>query len=194
LRLRAAAVLAFWAIRPKSAGTHINLGAALEGQGKLAEAETEYRRAILLRPDYSMAHFNLGNLLTRQAKLAEAIRLKPDLVQVNHYLGIALVRQKRLDEAIAEYREAIRLNPDCAAAYSDLVSDQRLLGATAGSATGWGRRGARRTTGQSPATSRARRSATIARTSKLCNRAYASRAALTSRSTSSSVMAQALRW
>ncbi len=58
---------------------------------------------------------------------------------------------------------------------------------------GWEAGGGWRTTGQSPAESRVRRSATIARMSKPCDRAYASRTARTSRSTSSSTIALTLR-
>lgn len=54
-------------------------------KGKNSEAESEYRRAVLLKPGEATAHMNLGAMLHFNGKLAEAersymtaLRLKPD--------------------------------------------------------------------------------------------------------------------
>ena len=40
--------------------------------GKLKEAESSYRKAIKIKPDYAEAQYNLGNLLSNFGKLKEA--------------------------------------------------------------------------------------------------------------------------
>ncbi|HEV3343166.1 MAG TPA: protein kinase, partial [Pirellulales bacterium] len=50
-------------IAPTYDSAHRNLGAALQEQGRPAEAEAEFREALRLRPDLPNAHFALGNAL-----------------------------------------------------------------------------------------------------------------------------------
>jgi serine/threonine-protein kinase len=45
----------------------------LQAQGKLAEAEAAYRKAIELKPEYAEAHCDLGQVLLRQGRFAEAL-------------------------------------------------------------------------------------------------------------------------
>ncbi len=52
-------------------------------QGKLAEAEVAYRRAIALQPDYAEPHCNLAEALRRQGKFADAL----ELLRRGHELG-----------------------------------------------------------------------------------------------------------
>jgi tetratricopeptide (TPR) repeat protein len=114
-------------LKPEDASAHMNLGGALNAQGKQEEAIAEYREAIRLKPDDVYAHNNLGAALRNQGRLdeaiaeyREAIRLKPDDVYAHNNLGYALGNQGKPEEAIAEYREAIRLKPDFAAAHYGL--------------------------------------------------------------------------
>jgi Flp pilus assembly protein TadD len=53
------------ALAPRNALAHNNLGAALASQGRLAEAEAEFRRALELRPDLPEARANLERLARR---------------------------------------------------------------------------------------------------------------------------------
>jgi len=117
------------AIRPESAGIHLNLANALKEKGDLDAAIAEYREAIRLKPDLVVAHGNLGLALEAQGKLEEAvgehraaIRLNPDLADTHTYLGLALEAQGKLEEAVGEYRAAIRLKPDLADAHTYLGS------------------------------------------------------------------------
>jgi serine/threonine-protein kinase len=115
------------ATRPDSPGAHVNLGFALEDQGRRKEAEVEYREALRLKPDYPEAHNNLGSALWGQgrwkeaeAEFREALRLKPDYSEAHNNLGLALSRQGKPKEAEAEYREALRLKPDGPMAHYNL--------------------------------------------------------------------------
>ena len=50
-----------------------NLGVALAGLPDPVAAESAYRRAIALRPDFAEAHLNLGSQLERQGRAGDAI-------------------------------------------------------------------------------------------------------------------------
>jgi tetratricopeptide (TPR) repeat protein len=115
------------AVRPQSPGGHLNLGVALQNDGRLDEAIAAYREAIRLKPDYAGAHNNLGHALAKQRKFTdamaeyrEAIRLMPDDAMYHHNLGLALANQGMQSEAEIEQRVAIRLQPDYADAHNSL--------------------------------------------------------------------------
>jgi tetratricopeptide (TPR) repeat protein len=79
---------------PQSVLMNLNYGAALQTAGRVAEAESQYRRVIsLAAPKDSMVYVDLESL----------------------YIG-----EGRLDEAIAMYKQAIAINPNDANAYFDL--------------------------------------------------------------------------
>jgi superkiller protein 3 len=97
-------------------------------QGKLADAEAEFREAIRLKPDHNGAHYILGRVLEHQGKLAEAeaayreaIRLLPNDSGRHHDLGVVLERQGKHAEAEAAYRQAIHLQQDAATLHNDLA-------------------------------------------------------------------------
>jgi tetratricopeptide (TPR) repeat protein len=115
------------AVRPQSAGVHVNLGGALQRKGRLDEAIAEYQAAISLKAEYAAAHNNLGNALADKGQLKEAIVEYRKAIEFNcesataHYnLGLALRQTDRVDEAIAEYQEAIRIRPEYRKAHTNL--------------------------------------------------------------------------
>jgi Tfp pilus assembly protein PilF len=106
---------------------HNNLGNALAGQGKFAEAMAHYREAARLKPDSAVAYYNLGiacedqgNFAEALAQYQEAVRLKPDYVEARNCLGAVLAKQGRAAEAIEQYREALRFRPDYPEARNNL--------------------------------------------------------------------------
>lgn len=115
--LRFAAMMV--ALRPKSAGVHLNLGYLLAQTGRLDEAITEFREAIRIKKDYAAAHNNLGIGLAMKGQLEEAIeqwreavRLKKDDHEAHFNLGKALLDSGQLDQAIVELGECIRLKKE----------------------------------------------------------------------------------
>jgi len=104
-----------------SVSAHINLGAELQQQGKLAEASRELKRAIELGGS-DMAHVNLGVVYSRQGMgllaLEEfdlAIRLNPqEGFHAWFNKGSELLRMNRKSEALACFHRAAGLleNPD----------------------------------------------------------------------------------
>ena len=93
------------------------LANALSAKGMVAEAATEYREAMRLKPDYAAPHYCLGLDLRAAGKFDEAIaeygaalRLDPKLVHAHVALGNALMNRKKYDEACASFEEAARLD------------------------------------------------------------------------------------
>jgi tetratricopeptide (TPR) repeat protein len=81
-------------LNPEDFRAYVSLGALLGNPLRNhSAAESEYRAAIRLKPDYAPSHYDLG---------------------------IALMEQGKRDEAISEYRVAIRLKPDYAEAHCNL--------------------------------------------------------------------------
>jgi tetratricopeptide (TPR) repeat protein len=96
----------------------LNLGVALNGQGRIKEAMEQFYRALRLKPGYPEPYNDLGLALAAQgrideadAQFAEALRLKPDFPEAHNNLGLALAAQGRIHEAMAHYSEALRLKP-----------------------------------------------------------------------------------
>jgi tetratricopeptide (TPR) repeat protein/serine/threonine protein kinase len=122
-------------LRPQSPGAAVNLGVALNAQGKLPEALESYRRAINLQPRYAAAHFDAGFVLYHQRKLTSAaecfrraIEVKPDSVEAHFYLGLVLADQGRLVDSLDELRRSIQIKPNNPDAYYNLCLVLAQLG------------------------------------------------------------------
>ena len=104
--------LEIYPVYPEALNT---LGASLNEQHKLEEAEASLRRAIDFKPNFAEAHANLGNLLHARERHEEAVGAyeralshNPRLAGVRMALGNALRSLGKVEEAIACYREAHR--------------------------------------------------------------------------------------
>ncbi len=104
-----------------------NLGDALAGQGRLAEAVEHYERALQLKPDEAEIHCGLGAALARQGKLAEAIgqyqqalQIRPDDALARYDYGGALASQGKASEAVEQYERALQLKPNYIEAHVNL--------------------------------------------------------------------------
>jgi len=98
---------------------HMARGAELEQKGQYAQAEQEFRAALLSDPRSPDLYASLGLVLGHQKKWddaaasdREALRLDPNSEMAHVNLGVALGKKGDRDGEIAEYREALRLNPD----------------------------------------------------------------------------------
>lgn len=106
------------ALLPSFAGAWVNLGSALLGQHKLAEAESTLHEAIKRAPSDAQAHSNLGNVCREMKKTdeaekcyREAIRLQPNFPDALTNLGILMQDRGELREAVELHRRALALNP-----------------------------------------------------------------------------------
>jgi len=96
---------------------------SLERSDKAA-AESAYRRALAIDPDFADAYLNLGALLceakrTREAVelYDEAIRHCPDHAPLHFNRAIALEDQGLVNDALAAYDRCLRLDPGFADAH-----------------------------------------------------------------------------
>jgi tetratricopeptide (TPR) repeat protein len=119
-------------LRPEYAEAHEGLAMALAGQGqdKVEDAVTAYRKAGELYTDRTQAarlYVNLGTLLAKSRRLPEAegafrkaVKLQPKSVEAHYSLGLALGQQGKRKEAIAAWRKAVEVKPDYAPAWGNL--------------------------------------------------------------------------
>lgn len=113
--------------QPACARARTNLGLVLEGQGRYAEAEREYRIALAILPGDVATLSNLGSLLMLrgafgEAKgvLTEAVSRAPGYVEALNNLGAVLTELGELDAAERRIRAALAVRPDHAAALLNL--------------------------------------------------------------------------
>jgi tetratricopeptide (TPR) repeat protein len=100
---------------------YVDLGVALDAQGRFAEAVEVYRQAKKISPKYFQTENNLGNVLgilnrheESLAEYREAIRLRPDMAFSHHGAGLQLAALKKFAEALREFSEAARLDANFA--------------------------------------------------------------------------------
>ena len=93
----------------------------------MEEAESTTRKAIEIKPNFTLAYLNLGNILRNLGKLKEAerntrkaIELNPLLGDAHSNLGIILKDLGLLEEAEESTRKAIEIKPGYVNAYSNL--------------------------------------------------------------------------
>lgn len=86
--------------------------------GQVVDAESNFKRAIRLDPNYAEARANYGQFLLRQGRnddaiveLREALRLLPDMPTALTSLGMALFRKGRSVQAIRFLKRSLALNP-----------------------------------------------------------------------------------
>ena len=113
----------------------IDQAIAAHRNGKLAEAETLYRRVLAANSrDFDALHM-LGIVCAQRGQFAEAEKLlraanavDPGVPPCLHNHGNVLGRLDRYEEAIASYRKALAIAPNYAPIYSDLGNAQSALG------------------------------------------------------------------
>jgi len=102
-------------------------GVVLFHEGAHAAAESAFRRAAELRPDYAEAHNNLGLVLSRleraddaAAAFQKAVTLEPALPAALNNLGFLYHAQQRHAEAVEMFQRALEADPGLAVAYVNL--------------------------------------------------------------------------
>jgi tetratricopeptide (TPR) repeat protein len=105
----------------ENATSHLNLGAALEADGKPDAALAEYKQVLQLDPLRFEAWNDIAKLLYELNRSEEAlpycqraIQLNPKHATVHNSLGLILVKLNRLDEAMAEFSLAAQLDTNYA--------------------------------------------------------------------------------
>lgn len=117
----------------------VNLGVALDGQGRFDEALVPYREALRLAPERYQIHNNVGGVLDKMGQpeaalleYREAVRLQPDVAFLHNGAGQMLAKLGRFDEATREFAEAVRLDPNYASPHFELAKTLLKQGRDAG--------------------------------------------------------------
>lgn len=109
----------------------LEIGAAncLAQLGKLAEAESAFRKIARRFPAAASAWFNLANTVCDQGRFEEAIplyhraaRLAPEWFELHNNLGRALHAAEKFDDAAQAYRKCLALKADHIPAMCNLAS------------------------------------------------------------------------
>jgi tetratricopeptide (TPR) repeat protein len=102
--------------RPEARTT---LGSFLARRGRSVDAETEYKEALQLSPQYLAASINLADLYRQLGRdsqgetvLRAAISASPRAAAAHHALGLALTRLSKPEAALWEFQAAAELEPD----------------------------------------------------------------------------------
>jgi serine/threonine-protein kinase len=111
------------------AEAHASLAAVLQNYDwKWTEAESEYKRAIELNPNYSTGHQFYGDQLMKMGRYTEgiaemkrAVELDPLSPIISTFLGRAYYYARQYDQAIEQYRRTFEIVPNFGVAASFLV-------------------------------------------------------------------------
>lgn len=112
-----------------SAEVHFDLGTVYLCLSQPAKAVEEFRRAIQLKPDYTIAKNSLGAALMAAGRNDEAIPVLEELCENLIYatpqfpllnLGFIHYTKKNYDKAISYYKRAVEAAPDFAQAWRGL--------------------------------------------------------------------------
>lgn len=132
---------------PSLAEGHTALGGVLFfGERQFAAAESAFRRAIELNPNYPVAHEWLGLLLAERGRRDEALRhvdtavaLDPLEATMHQARGMILYNGRRFTEAAEAERKALSLTPQLPLARTLLVKSLLMQGDLAAATTECGR-------------------------------------------------------
>ena len=126
--------------------TLIRQAIALHQQGRLAEAEASYARALSVQegpPDIivNLALTQLGQrkLDAAVSTLERAVRVAPELAKAHYHLGSALAQLGRYDEAVVALRTATTLQPGHAEGFNNLGNALLLISRMDEAATAYSR-------------------------------------------------------
>jgi tetratricopeptide (TPR) repeat protein len=114
--------------QPKEAEPHLFAGQLFEQDGKFADAEREYKQALVLDAGSNDALTGLANIYMRGRRFPEAedylrklLADQPDSAPAHIQLGRVLAAEGKTDAAIAELQAGIKLAPEDEAVERDLA-------------------------------------------------------------------------
>jgi tetratricopeptide (TPR) repeat protein len=97
-------------------GTYNNLGNLWRAKGNLQQAQSAYKKALQIAPDFTTGYYNLGITLKAMGQFVEAIaayekaiQLNPDYAQAYQNLGVTLLKIGKVSEGLAAFQQAIAL-------------------------------------------------------------------------------------
>lgn len=106
-------------IKGKIANLHAEVGQAYADAGLVGEAMHEFRKAILLCPQFADLRLRLANLYRQSGdleaarfELQEAVKTRPQYLPARVALGVVLLAQSRTPEAIEQWQRVLEVDPE----------------------------------------------------------------------------------
>jgi Flp pilus assembly protein TadD len=113
--------------QPDNPKAHYYFANAVRERGQYKEAESHFKRAVAIKPDFIWAWVNLANLYTLGRDYDSAIptfrkvlELDPNQAVPHNNIGCAFYNMGNIDSARAHYNEAIELNPNYGEAWNNI--------------------------------------------------------------------------
>ena len=110
-------------------------GACYAALNQPEEAINNYKDALVTKPDYADASYNLGNVLKDLGRLEEAVKsykktiaIEPNYHAAQHNLGVTLQELGLFNDAAEQYEQALNIKPDNIEARINLGSVYQSLG------------------------------------------------------------------
>lgn len=124
--------LSFWGNAVKTSPhhplAHRNLGAMYYLDGRLDEAEVEYKKALELNPFEQMVHNNLGLIYTNKGLLDKAeeeykkeLEINPTYDTAHYNLGLLYYKRGEVEKAIEWWQKTVAINPEYFSAHINLA-------------------------------------------------------------------------
>lgn len=111
-------------LKPGDPDTYCDMGYSFYLQRRWADAEMNFKQAIVLKPDHARAHTNLGLLLARTERLEPALaefrKAGASEADARVNLAFALTMEHRWPEAREHYQRALQADPSCVPARDGL--------------------------------------------------------------------------
>ena len=131
-----AAILKALQLDDELAEAHADLGEYYLGElWDYSGAEREYRRAIELDPNLSVAHMHYGFLLIDLGRTEQGLKemhrareLDPLSLDIAENTGVRLLSARRYDDALAQFRSVLDMNPNYTRARWMLARTYQLKG------------------------------------------------------------------
>lgn len=115
----------------------IRKGNRLFNDSAFVDADVNYRKALEINPQSTVAMYNLGNTLSQQNIIKDAIeqyanaaRIEKDkekLGEIYHNMGVLYQSQKQYNKAIEAYKQSLRNAPQSMETKYNLALAQKLL-------------------------------------------------------------------
>jgi tetratricopeptide (TPR) repeat protein len=113
--------------QPDNPKAHYYFANALREQGRYKDAESHFKRAVAIKPDFIWAWVNLANLYTLGRDYNSAIptyrrvlELDPNQAVPHNNMGCAFYNMGNVDSARVHYQRAIELNSDYGEAWNNI--------------------------------------------------------------------------
>jgi tetratricopeptide (TPR) repeat protein len=120
---------------PRDERAHFILATVYSAQQQYPKVIAEYRAAIAINPEYSLAYNQIGYAYRSTGDLAAAegafkkyVSLMPNDPNPHDSYAELLMKLGRFDESIAQYRQALAADPSFGASHVGMAADEMFLG------------------------------------------------------------------